>query len=58
MDTLIRLYMNLDKPIPTDFLKVTDKESFILIGQAFIEGLISESENKGNEEVNTNESNK
>jgi len=58
MDTLIRLYMNLDKPIPTDFLKVTDKESFILIGQAFIEGLIFESENKGNEEVNTNESNK
>jgi len=58
MDTLIRLYMNLDKPIPTDFLKVTDKESFILIGQAFIEGLIFESKNKGNEEVNTNESNK
>lgn len=61
MDTLIRLYMNLEKSIPTDFLKVTDKESFILIGQAFIEGLISDedkSKNKENEEVNANESNK
>ncbi|MGC9140676.1 type I-B CRISPR-associated protein Cas8b1/Cst1, partial [Athalassotoga sp.] len=62
MDTLIRLYMNLERSIPRDFSEVADKESFILIGQAFIEGLISEyedkSKNKENEEVNANESNK
>ncbi|MCW1311329.1 MAG: type I-B CRISPR-associated protein Cas8b1/Cst1 [Candidatus Rehaiarchaeum fermentans] len=57
MDTLIRLYMNLEEPIPRDFLKIADKESFTLKGQAFIEGLIFEgryNENK-NEEVNSNE---
>ncbi|YAR63507.1 hypothetical protein ACUIAK_12800 [Bacillus cytotoxicus] len=51
LDTVMRLYMSVEKPFPRVFMNILDESNidFASIGDSFIAGLISKEEEKINE---------
>ena len=52
LDTTMRLYMSVEKPLPTVFMNVLDETQidFASVGDSFVAGLISKEEEKKDEQ--------